>query len=428
MQGLTNWLEQRLVPVAARIGNQRHLSTVRDGLLVAMPFIVIGSLLLAFVNLPFEGLQAALGDFRGELVELAVAVFFTFSLFISLGIGYYLATSYGLHGISGAAIGMAALLGTIVYPMDIWPSAIPLNFIDGSAIFIAIVVPMLAVEVYRWFVKRNIVIKMPAGVPPAATRSFEALLPAAAVIALVFILKYVVKVASGGEHTLISIVNTFLGAPLKLIADNVFGTILAVLLIHLFWTFGLHGANIVGAVMGPVWLALSTANMDAYNAGQVPPHTMTQGTLDFFVYMGGSGATLGLVLLMLFFAKSKQLKQVGRTSIGAGLFNINEPVIFGMPIVLNPIMMIPFILTPIVLVLVSWGLIGLGIIPKVVAVAPWTSPVGMGGWLATGGKMMGLVGQLIMLAVSVVCYYPFFRAYDKQKAKEESEAETKAAA
>lgn len=423
MQGLTNWLEQKLVPIAARVGSQRHLTAIRDGLVVAIPFIIIGSLVLAFLNLPVGGGDDPIGNWRAViapavpiLLQVFSATFSTLCLFVAAGIGYSLANHYKLDGITGASLSLIAFLTTIVYPDDL--SSIPFDFTGSKGLFVAIVISILAAEMYRWFVQRNIVIRMPEGVPPAVARSFQGLIPATSIIAVVAVLRLVFDGFFG--LNLHELVGTVLGKPLTYLGGSYIGTLIAVFLVHLLWTFGLHGANIVGSVMEPIWLNQTLENTAAFEAGQAIPHIMNGGTLNFFTYLGGSGATLGLVLLMMMFARSRQLKQVGRTAIGAGLFNINEPVIFGMPIVLNPIMMIPFILTPMVLMTVNWIFMSIGLTPKVVLQAPWTAPVIMAGLLTTGGKVMGAVMQLVNVVIAALVYYPFFRVYDRQKAREEA--------
>lgn len=268
MQGLTTWLEQKLVPVASRIGSQRHLAAVRDGLVLAIPFIILGSLVLAFLNLPIGGgkpedlianWRAVIAPAVPILLQTFSATFSTFCLFVTIGVGYSLATHYKLDGITGASLALVAFLMTIVYPDDL--GSIPFSFVGSAGLFVAIVISILAIEMYRWFVQRNIVIKMPAGVPPAVARSFQGLIPAVGIIAAVAVLRLVFDGFFG--LNLHEVVSTVLGKPLTVLGASYIGTIIAVLLIHLFWTFGLHGANIVGAVMGPIWLSLSTTNAEA---------------------------------------------------------------------------------------------------------------------------------------------------------------------
>lgn len=165
----------------------------------------------------------------------------------------------------------------------------------------------------------------------------------------------------------------------------------AVILVHVLWACGIHGAAIVGGVMGPIWLSLMDQNRVAFQSGHTLPNTVTQQFFDLWIYMGGSGATLALVVAMLLFARSQQLKSLGRLSIAPGIFNINEMVTFGMPIVLNPLLLIPFILVPVVLTIVTYFAMewGLAARPSGAAV-PWTTPIIFSGYLATGGEKVEL--------------------------------------
>lgn len=175
--------------------------------------------------------------------------------------------------------------------------------------------------------------------------------------------------------------------------------------------------------MGPIWLAQTDANRLALQAGQELPNVVTQQFFDIFIYLGGSGATISFAFMMLFMAKSQQSKQLGRLAIGPGIFNINEPITFGAPIVMNPLLIIPFVLTPLALVITTYIGMSTGFAPKTAGIAvPWTTPPIIGGYLATGGNFRGALMQVINLLVAFAIYYPFFRMWDKQNLKVEQGA------
>jgi PTS system cellobiose-specific IIC component len=174
--------------------------------------------------------------------------------------------------------------------------------------------------------------------------------------------------------------------------------------------------------MEPIWVGAMGDNMTAYQAHQPLPHIVTQQFFDNFIHIGGTGVTFGLVLAMVLFAKSQQMKQLGRLALAPGIFNINEPVIFGLPIVLNPIMIIPFVLTSIVTVIVTFLGMDMGLVAKPVGIAvPWTMPPIISGYLASGGHISGAVMNIVNIAISFVIYLPFFKIYDKAKKREEDE-------
>jgi cellobiose PTS system EIIC component len=254
---------------------------------------------------------------------------------------------------------------------------------------------------------------MPDGVPPSVSKTFVALFPAFLVILVVWILRLLIENTS--FETLHNVVGELLQKPLSALGGSLFGALIAVFLVQLLWSTGLHGAAIVGGVMGPIWLAQTDANRIALQAGHAIPNIVTQQFFDIFIYLGGSGSTIAFALMMLFMAKSQQAKQLGKLAIGPGIFNINEPITFGAPIVLNPLLIIPFVLTPLVLVLTTYIGMSTGFAPKTAGIAvPWTTPPIIGGYLATGGNIRGALMQVINLAVAFAIYYPFFRMWDKQ--------------
>lgn len=192
----------------------------------------------------------------------------------------------------------------------------------------------------------------------------------------------------------------------------------------LLWACGLHGANIVGGVMAPIWFGAMDANRIAFQAGDALPNIFTQQFFEIWINIGGSGATLALVVTMFLRSRSKQMKQLGKLAIGPAVFNINEPIIFGMPIVMNPMLLIPFIITPLVTLVLTYIGMSTGLVAKPAGIAvPWTMPPIFSGYLATGGKISGAVMQAINIITAFIVYYPFFRMWDSQKLKEENELE-----
>jgi Phosphotransferase system cellobiose-specific component IIC len=194
-----------------------------------------------------------------------------------------------------------------------------------------------------------------------------------------------------------------------------------VLLANMLWMCGIHGANIVYGVAAPMLYTLMDQNLQAFKAGQEIPNIVSQNMFDIFVSVGGSGGTLGLVILMMLKARSAHLKELGKLSFGPALFNINEPIIFGTPIVMNPLMLIPFLVSPVVAVTLAYFTMKAGLVAKLPGIAaPWTSPAGIGAFIASGGKISAGVLQLVIVGCQVIIWYPFFKIMDKQKVDEEA--------
>ncbi|MCM3077660.1 PTS cellobiose transporter subunit IIC [Brevibacillus invocatus] len=440
MAGFISFLENRVMPVAGRIAEQKHLQAIRDGIILTLPLLIIGSLFLIIGFLPFPGYSDFMSATFGEnwLTKLLYPVNATFdimALIVSFGVAYRLAEKYKVDPLSAGAISVAAFLLATPYKTMFTPEGasaavevggvIPVALMGSQGLFVAMLLAIISTEIYRKIIQKNIVITMPDGVPPAVSRSFVALIPAFVVLLVVWLLRILLENTS--FESIHNIVSDLLAVPLNALGGSLIGAIIAVLFVHMLWAVGLHGAAIVGGVMSPIWLSLMDQNRAAFQADPngTLPNVITQQFFDLWIYAGGSGATLALVVLMLLRAKSQQMKNIGRLSIAPGLFNINEPVTFGMPIVMNPLLIIPFIIAPVVLVIISYFAMATGLVAKPSGVAvPWTTPLIISGYLATGGKISGMVLQLFNFIVSLVIYYPFFRMWDKKKLAEEQGSAT----
>jgi cellobiose PTS system EIIC component len=438
MSKLNSIVENKIIPFAGKVGDQRHLRAMRDGIVLAMPLLIIGSLFLIIGFLPIPGYEEFMAGIFGDqwldkLLYPVGATFDIMALIASFGIAYRLAESYKVDGLTAGAISVSAFLLATPYKIPFTPEGakeaimvsggIPTALTGSAGLFVAMLIAMLSTEIYRKIVQKNLVIKMPDGVPPSVGKSFIALVPGFIVIAIVWILRLLIENTS--FESLHNIVGILLGKPLSLLGGSLFGILFAIFLIQLFWSTGLHGSIIVGSVLSPVFLAAMDQNRVAFQAGQPVPNIVTDQFIPIWIDMGGSGATLALVTIMLIRARSKQLKSLGKLAVAPALFNINEPIIFGFPMVMNPLMAIPFILVPLINVLVTYLCMSSGLVAKPVGIAvPWTMPPIIGGYLATGGKISGAVMQLVNFTIALLIYYPFFRIADKQKVKEEGGFET----
>ncbi|MCP3738280.1 PTS cellobiose transporter subunit IIC [Rossellomorea sp. BNER] len=435
MKRFIEFLEKYIMPFAGRVAEQRHLQAIRDGIILTLPLIIVGSLFLIIGFLPITGYADFMASTFGaewltKLLYPVGASFDIMAIIVSFGVAYRLAEKYSVDALGAGTISVAAFMLATPYKVFFTPEgasealevggAIPVALMGSKGLFVAMILAVLSTEIYRYIIQKNIVIKMPDGVPPAVSRSFIALIPAFAVFLVVWLIRIGLEATS--FESIHNIINDLLATPLNALGSSLIGALIAVMLIQMLWSTGLHGAAIVGGVMGPIWLSLMDENRLIYQANPDAelPNIITQQFFDLWIYVGGSGATLALVFIMLVWARSQQLKNISRLSVGPGIFNINEPVTFGMPIVMNPLLIIPFIITPIVLVLITYFAMSWGWVAKPNGVAvPWTTPIGFSGYLATGGKISGVVIQIVNFIVAGLIYYPFFRIWDKQKLKEE---------
>lgn len=442
MEKFSNILDEKLASPMARLAEQRHLRAVRDGIIATLPLIIVASMFLVIGFLPNQlpqdwAIAVWIKDHAGDILLPHRVSMFIMTLYAVFGIGYSLAKSYDLDGLSGAIISELAYLLTIV-PL-VGPEAseavtnlansnvdlaeyieqvpqgwlMPMANLGSAGMFVGIISAIVAVEIYRLFMQKGLTIKMPPQVPESVARSFESLIPTAVVMLLFATISMWLKIDLHG------IIGKLI-SPLISASDTLPSVMLIVFLDTFFWIFGIHGSSIVGTVARPLWLVLIDQNAQAFAAGEAIPNIAAEPFYQWFIYIGGSGATIGLVLLLLFRSKSTYGKTLGKTAIIPAIFNINEPVIFGAPIVLNPVLMIPFVFVPMILSILAWVATNLGLIGRVITVAPWTLPGPIGAFFATG-DIRASIFNILMIILAVIMYYPFFKIYDNKLYKEEHE-------
>ena len=422
MNNLIQFLEKYFVPVAGRIGAQRHLVAIRDGFVAIMPLMILGSFATLFNNLPIKAYQNFMKSIFGENWTMFGGVlwqgtFAIVSILVAFTIAYNLAKSYDKDGLSSGVVSVAALLSIMATTKD---GGLPLSWAGALGLFVAIFVALVSTEIFtRLLGNPKLVIKMPDGVPPAVSKSFAALFPAMITLTIFGLLKVItVKLGMPDIHQALY---DALQAPISKLANTLWSAILVAVVIHVLWFFGLHGSNIIEPVMQAVYLPAINDNIAAFKAGTEITNIVTKSFFDGFVLLGGSGTTIGLLLAIIWVGrKQKQYYNLSKLSVAPGLFNINEPVVFGLPIVLNPILFIPFILTPILLTIISYVSIATGLVPKTVVFLPWTTPPIIGG-IITSASWKGGVLAAFNLLVSIIIYIPFVKMAERAFLKSEKQ-------
>ena len=275
-------------------------------------------------------------------------------------------------------------------------------------------------EIYKRIIAKGWTIKLPDSVPPAVSKSFSAMIPGSVTLSMFLVIRILFGLTSYGN--IHDFVYTVIQTPLVALGGGLPATIVAVLLIQLLWFFGLHGQIIINSVLDPVWNTLSLQNLDALQAGKELPNIITKQFIDTYtVGIGGTGMTLAVVAAMLFVMKSKQLRETGKIAAPAGIFNVNEPVIFGLPIVMNPMIFIPWLLAPVVVVIFTYFMMATGIVPLTTGISvPWTMPIFFGGMLATNSIMGGIL-QIINFFIVFFIWVPFLKIMDIQNLRAEKE-------
>jgi cellobiose PTS system EIIC component len=445
---MMTFIDRYIMPFANKLGNNRHLLAIRDALVGMIAITMIGSLAVLFNNLgsvpgigkPYNSLMVAIfGEtwktLGGDIWWGTLAFMTIFAVF---GIAHKLAKSYGDDGFEAMLVAAASFFVLIpqVANVSITPEGgdavsggawgvISWNYFNATALFTGIVVALIATEIFVRLAKvKHLIIKLPDGVPPAVARSFAKLLPGMITIFTIGLFGLILrKFISNGAY-LNDWLNSVLVTPLSGAVDSLPFAMLIVFLVHGFWMLGLHGPNLLGGITAPLMTKLGQENVNMYAQGvkDLSEYNVLAGSfLDAFVYLGGSGATLGLLVAM-FIAGRRRHKQLLALGTPPGIFQINEPVLFGLPIVLNPIWFIPFVLSPILMTVIAYLSVSLGLVHPVVADIPWVTPAVVGGLLATGGHISGALLAAVNLAVSILVYLPFVYAQGKVDARKEKEA------
>lgn len=438
MNSFAEFLDKKLSTPMAKLAEQRHLRAVRDGIIATLPLIIVGSFFLIIANPPLPeawGITKTLKANAATIVLPFRMTMYIMTIYACWGIWYSLARSYKLDGVTGGTLSAAAFFLTLVPKsaaalapelMEIvkgnpdllkWYQGVPQGFqmpmanMGGGGMFVGIIVSILAVEIFRFTNKSGFKISMPEQVPASVARSFEALTPATIIVLLIGSITYYAKFDWHG----------FVGklvAPLVSASDTLPSVWILVLLVTFFWSFGIHGVSIVGSIARPLWLVLLEQNSTAAAAGDALPAIAAEPFFQWFIWIGGSGCTIGLVICLAIFAKSSYAKQLGRVALVPGIFNINEPIIFGAPVVLNPTLIIPFIITPLVTGTLAWIATSVGLVSRVIVTAPWTLPGPIGAFIATNDWRAAVLNAICII-ISVIIYYPFVKMYDKKLLVEE---------
>lgn len=417
-------LEKYFVPVANKVASQRHVVAIKDGIIMTMPLTIVGSLFLILGFLPIPGYKELLesSGFGQYFSYIASGCFGIIAIVAVLGVAYRLSNGYhmGELAISNSIIALVSYFVTLMPTVE--NGQLNLVYLGSGSLFTGVIIALISVEIIRKIVAKGIVISLPDSVPPAISKTFMSLIPAVFTVTFWGIISAIV--VNTDFKNLHDAVNTIVGMPLRFVGTSLLGQLFAVFMIMALWCAGIHGSTIVEGIMSPIWLenTLHNASLAKQGLDNIAANGFILATEPFkslTFNIGGSGSTIGLVLLMFFMAKSKQMKEVGKISITPSLFNINEPVIFGAPIVMNPILMVPFILNPLIITTITWTLMKLNLVKVPFAVVPWTTPPVISGFLSSGFSISVPLLTVFSIILSMAIYYPFFKIYDKQLMEQE---------
>ena len=451
-----NKLENIMLPLATKIGRNKYLMSIRDGFMVSTPLLIAGSVFLLIANFPIDGwlnflrstvVNHNLVDINGSpiyagtlmayLEKASDSTFSLMAIFAVMGIGYSYAKHIKTSQIFGAAVALMSwfilmpfrVTGNVPLAgaeggVDVEIGGISMAWVGAKGILIGIICAFVSVSIYAWAERKGWVIKMPEGVPPMVVQSFAALIPAFVVMAIFWF----VNLGFGFAGTnVFDLVYKWLQTPILKLGDTLGAMSIAYIFLHIFWFLGVNGGSVVGAVFNPILDTLSLENVEFLKTGVGTPHIINHQFQDLFATFGGAGSTLSLLIAMLLFCKSRRVTELGKLALIPGIFGINEPIVFGLPIVLNPTLLIPFVLVPALNILIAYAAMAAKLVPICSGVnIPWTTPVIISGFLAT--NWAGAVLQFLLLILGVFIYMPFIKIMDKQYLNEEREAKLAKAA
>jgi PTS system cellobiose-specific IIC component len=411
--------------LAAKLGQQKYITAIRDGFISALPFMIVGSFMLVFIFPPFDpntswGFARAWLDFAKTYQEQLMLPFQlsmgVMTLFISVGVAASLGRHYKLDPITA---GLLSLMSFLLVAAPLKDGTISTQYFSGQGIFTALLCAIYSTEVYAFLKRHHITIRLPEQVPTGVARSFEVLIPVLVIILTLHPLNLFIEHETGMilPQAIMSAVK-----PLVSASDTLPAILISVFICQLLWFAGIHGALIVTGIMNPFWMANLAENQVALAAGQVLPHIYLQGFWDHYLLIGGVGSTLPLAFLLLR-SRAIHLRTIGKMGVVPGLFNINEPILFGAPIVMNPVFFLPFIFVPMINAVIAYIATSTGLVARVVSLTPWTSPAPLGASWAANWAISPVIMCGVCMVLSAVMYYPFLKAYERTLVKQEQESE-----
>ena len=410
MKKFYSFMEEKLVPFTNWVAGIPFLVVMRNAMMSLVALLVVGSIAAMIAKLPIDAFQTVMAPVIPLFTAINQATTGMMGLTAAIAVGYYGATQYDVDVVPAMLISTCSFLAS-----QLTEDGLSTGGLDSNGLLAALVIGFISVKVMAFLKKKNIGVKMPAGVPEAVAQSLNSLLP---ITIMVMIFAFISRVL-GFE------INAFLIGIMQPFA-NIFNTLPGYVIYHMACAFCFFcGLNswIICAPIFPILVSNGAANEAAYLAGETIPYIITNST-DILIWVGGTGATMALVLLMTFRAKSAAYKAVGKASLLPGIFEINEPVIFGTPICMNPLYFIPFVILPGILAGATYALMDAGIMAMpCIANLTWRTPPILIGYLMSNGHVSTLIWAILVFIITLVVYYPFFKIGDKMEYEKELEAE-----
>jgi cellobiose PTS system EIIC component len=400
------------MPALTALSENTYLSAIRAGMVSVVPLTVIGGLFMIVAFLPVRGWDARVAPYLPLLQVPVTATFGLLAVVACFSIAYELGKQLKQDALVSALMAAVIFLMLQVNPAD---QTFATDGLGSKGLFTAILVALICVRVQKLFTDWNLVIRMPASVPPIVYESFLSLVPLFFLVVAFWVIRFVIGVDI--NH----VVQTAF-KPLLFALNTLPGILVYAFLVTVLWSVGINGDNALDAVVAPVFLQFLSENVKAMTQGQPLPYVTANGFFSTFANVGGTGATIALALVLLN-SKEPGFRKISRMSLPTQVFQINEPIFFGLPIVLNPVFMIPYVLSALILTTGTYLLMHWNVIHRPFVNVPWTTPPIIGHYLVSGGDWRAAVWGAVSILIAMVVYYPFAKAAERQRLKAELEAQ-----
>lgn len=421
MEKLTRFIEEKIAPPLIKFSQMRYVQIIQRTFITFTGLLIVGSLFLLLASFPVQGYKDFIGTFSAKFAAASGVGTSFIGLFVVISASFATIEYYNKNGenndILGPVILSVACFFLIVPAQTVKTfiegkvpgtfAGVPTDFLGPKGVFAALIIAIVTAELYRFFVRKKLVIKMPEGVPPMVAQAFVALIPSLLIVTFWWVIRVVLNI-----NLPQIIMNAF--QPLVSAGDSVATVMTSSFLNRILWSVGIHGGNVVGSVASPIWTQMNVANQAAMAAGESLPHLFSGVFYDNYIWIG-----LAPLSAIMCFSKSKRIKALGVLSLPAALFNIGEPLIFGLPIVMNPLMMIPFVLSYMVIAVVAVVLVSTGILPVPVLTVPWITPAPIKAFLSTNGSFAAALFVIATWVILAVVFWPFVKAMEKNDLKDE---------
>lgn len=431
---MSDQLTEKLLVVANKIATQKHMCAIKNAFTALIPVIITGSFCTLITNVvcATEGNGISLGKLPGmqwlaiftdwfNAANYATLNFFTVAAVVLIGLE--LGKLNKQQGFMPGIIALCSFVSCLPTFVEVTQgetvitvsNVLGKDYTASRGLFLGIIIALLSVEIYTKIVESGIMkIKMPDSVPSNISNSFNVLFPSMTTILICALFNFITTKCLG--MSLYTIIYTFLQTPLEKVMQGLPGLLILMFVAQLFWCIGIHGNQIIKPVRDPLLNAAILANTDMIAQGITDPSKLNIINMSFwdtYMSLGGSGCTIGLVIAIFLLSKREDYRAIAKLEVAPAIFEINEPMTFGLPIVLNPLLVVPFIVTPLVTGTIGYVMTKIGFAGVCVYAMPWTTPPILSAWLSTGGSVGAIITQIICIAVSIAIYAPFVMLANK---------------